>query len=160
MPPLILAIDQGTTGTTALVVSLEGETLGRVTVEFPQHFPKPGWVEHDANDIWSSVGRAVTGALEAAKVVGSAIRAIGITNQRETTLVWDRKTGKPIARAIVWQCRRTAGVCDELKKRGHEPRVREKTGLVIDAYFSGTKIAWLLDHVEGARARAENGKSE
>jgi glycerol kinase len=158
--PVVLAIDQGTTGTTALVVSLEGETLGRATVEFPQHFPKPGWVEHDPNDIWSSVGRAVTGALEAAKVVGSAIRAIGITNQRETTLVWDRKTGEPIARAIVWQCRRTAGVCDELKKQGHEPRVREKTGLVLDAYFSATKIAWMLDEVPGARAWAEGGKAE
>jgi glycerol kinase len=158
--PVLLAIDQGTTGTTALVVSLEGETLGRATVEFPQHFPKPGWVEHDANDIWSSVARAVTGALEAAKIPGSAIRAIGITNQRETTLVWDRKTGEPIARAIVWQCRRTAGVCDELKKKGHEPRVREKTGLVLDAYFSATKIAWLLDEVPGARARAEADKGE
>ncbi len=156
----LLAIDQGTTGTTALVVSLTGETLGRRTVEFPQYFPKPGWVEHDAREIWSSVGEAVKGALEAARLDGSAIAAIGITNQRETTVLWDRQTGEPIARAIVWQCRRTAGVCDELKKKGHEPRVREKTGLVIDAYFSGTKIAWLLDHVAGARARAENGKSE
>jgi glycerol kinase len=154
----LLAIDQGTTGTTALVVSLDGETLGRRTVEFPQYFPKPGWVEHDAREIWRSVEEAVQGALTAGKVTGGDIAAIGITNQRETTLVWDRKTGEPIARAIVWQCRRTADVCDDLKKKGHEPRVREKTGLVIDAYFSATKIAWLLDHVPGARDRADKGE--
>jgi len=154
----LLAIDQGTTGTTALVVSLEGETLGRHTVEFPQYFPKPGWVEHDAKEIWNSVGEAVKGALAAAKIGGAELAAIGITNQRETTLVWDRAAGEPIARAIVWQCRRTADVCDELKKQGHEPRVREKTGLVLDAYFSATKIAWLLDNVAGARARAEKGE--
>jgi glycerol kinase len=154
----LLAIDQGTTGSTALVVTLEGETLGRHTSEFPQHFPQPGWVEHDPRDLWGSVETAVTGALRAAKVDASAIAAIGITNQRETTLVWDKKTGEPIARAIVWQCRRTANVCEELKKKGHEPRVREKTGLVLDAYFSGTKIAWLLDHVAGARARADAGE--
>jgi glycerol kinase len=154
----LLAIDQGTTGTTALVVSLEGETLGRATVEFPQYFPKPAWVEHDAAEIWSSVGRAVTTALANAKVDGAQVAAIGITNQRETTLVWDRKTGEPIHRAIVWQDRRTAGVCDALKKAGHEARVRERTGLVIDAYFSGTKVAWILDAVDGARAKAEKGE--
>jgi glycerol kinase len=154
----LLAIDQGTTGTTALVVSLAGETLGRATVEFPQYFPKPAWVEHEADEIWSSVAQAVTGALRAASVAGDAIAAIGITNQRETTLVWDKKTGKPIHRAIVWQDRRTADVCAALKKDGKEPRVREKTGLVIDAYFSGTKIAWILDAVPGARARAEAGE--
>jgi glycerol kinase len=154
----LLAIDQGTTGTTALVVSLHGETLGRHTAEFPQHFPKPAWVEHDAAEIWRSVEQAVTGALKAAKIDGSALAAIGITNQRETTLVWDKKTGAPIHKAIVWQDRRTAETCDALKKAGKEPRVREKTGLVIDAYFSGTKVAWLLDNVEGARARAEKGE--
>ena len=158
MPKHLLAIDQGTTGSTALVLTLEGETLGRHTVEFPQYFPKPGWVEHDPKEIWSSVDQAVRGALAAAKVDGSALAAIGITNQRETTLVWDRKSGEPIARAIVWQCRRTSDICNELKRAGHEPRVREKTGLVIDAYFSGTKIAWLLDNVAGARARAERGE--
>jgi glycerol kinase len=154
----LLAIDQGTTGTTALVFEADGRTLGRATVEFPQHFPKPGWVEHDPEEIWRSVERAVFGALEAAKVSGNDIAAIGITNQRETTLVWDRKTGTPIHRAIVWQCRRTADTCDALKKAGHAERIRERTGLVIDAYFSGTKIAWILDAVAGARARAEAGE--
>jgi glycerol kinase len=154
----LLAIDQGTTGTTALVVSLDGATLGRATVEFPQYFPQPAWVEHDAAEIWSSVERAVTGALRAASVDGRAIAAIGITNQRETTLVWDRKSGEPIHRAIVWQDRRTAAACDALKREGKEPRVRERTGLVIDAYFSGTKIAWILDAVSGARARADKGE--
>ncbi len=154
----LLAIDQGTTGTTALVVTLAGETLGRHTVEFPQHFPKPAWVEHDPAEIWSSVEQAVKGALRAAGVSDGAIAAIGITNQRETTVVWDRKSGAPIHRAIVWQDRRTADACADLKKQGKEPRVREKTGLVIDAYFSGTKIAWILDAVPGARARAEAGE--
>ncbi len=154
----LLAIDQGTTGTTALIVSPAGETLGRHTVEFPQYFPKPAWVEHDPAEIWSSVEQAVTGALRAANVAPGTLAAIGITNQRETTLVWDRKTGAPIHRAIVWQDRRTADTCAALKNEGKEPRVREKTGLVIDAYFSGTKIAWILDAVSGARARAEAGE--
>ncbi len=158
MPKHLLAIDQGTTGSTAIVLTLEGATLGRHTVEFPQHFPKPGWVEHDAREIWASVEASVKGALAASKIAPSTLAAIGITNQRETTLVWDRNTGEPIARAIVWQCRRTSKVCDELKAAGKEPRVREKTGLVIDAYFSGTKIAWLLDNVTGARARADKGE--
>lgn len=155
---LLLAIDQGTTGSTALVVTLAGETRGRATVEFPQHFPKPGWVEHDAKEIWTSVAQAVSGALAKAGARGEDIGAIGITNQRETTLLWDTKTLEPIHRAIVWQCRRTAEVCDRLKAEGAAPRVREKTGLVIDAYFSGTKIAWILDEVPGARARAERGE--
>ena len=154
----LLAIDQGTTGSTALVVTQDGHTLGRHNVEFPQHFPKPGWVEHDPGDIWKSVQAACEGALAAAKVKGEDIAAIGITNQRETTLVWDRKTRAPIYRAIVWQCRRTADVCDALKREGKEPRIREKTGLVLDAYFSGTKIAWILDQEKGARARAEAGE--
>ncbi len=158
MPAHLLAIDQGTTGTTALVLSIEGTTLGRDTVEFPQHFPQPGWVEHDVRDIWRSVEAAVQGALRAAALEPTAIAAIGITNQRETTVLWDRKDGQPIANAIVWQCRRTAEACDALKKAGHEPRVREKTGLVLDAYFSATKIAWLLDHVPGARDRASRGE--
>ncbi len=153
----LLAIDQGTTGSTAIVVTLQGETLGKKTVEFPQHFPQPGWVEHDGSEIWTSVGAAVSGALAEANVAGADIAAIGITNQRETTLVWDRKTGEPIARAIVWQDRRTAPHCDRLKKDGLEETIRSKTGLVIDAYFSATKIGWLLDNVTGARARAESG---
>ncbi len=158
MPAYLLAIDQGTTGTTALVVSIEGETLGRTTVEFPQYFPQPGWVEHDPGEIWSSVEAATRGALQAAQLEPTAIAAIGITNQRETTLLWDRSTGHPIANAIVWQCRRTADACEALKSAGHAPRVHEKTGLVLDAYFSATKIAWLLDHVPGARDRAARGE--
>ncbi len=157
----LLAIDQGTTGSTALVVEAAraGRTLGRATTEFPQHYPKPGWVSHDAGEIWASVEASVKAALAAAGVRGEDIAAIGITNQRETTLVWERGTRRPIDLAIVWQCRRTAEVCDELKKDARTvARVREKTGLVIDAYFSATKIAWLLDHVSGARARAERGE--
>lgn len=158
MPKKLLAIDQGTTGSTALVLTLEGETLGKTTVEFPQHFPKPGWVEHDVEQIWKSVEESVSGALSAARVVGTEIGAIGITNQRETTLLWDRRTSKPVHRAVVWQCRRTAAECERLKAEGVEPAVRKKTGLVIDAYFSGTKIAWILDEVSGARARADRGE--
>ncbi|MFO0669843.1 MAG: glycerol kinase GlpK [Polyangiaceae bacterium] len=154
----VLAIDQGTTGSTAIVVSAEGATLGKATREFPQHFPKPGWVEHDPSEIWASVEASVGAALAAAKITGADIAAIGITNQRETTVVWDRKTGAPIHKAIVWQCRRTADVCDRLKAEGLAPKILEKTGLVIDAYFSGTKIAWILDAVSGARARAERGE--
>ena len=155
---LLLAIDQGTTGTTALVMDTSGATLGRATREFRQHFPAPGLVEHDAEEIWQSVLDAVSGALSAAQIKGDRIAAIGITNQRETTLVWERASGEPIHRAIVWQDRRTAGRCAELKAAGHEPAVRATTGLVLDPYFSGTKVAWILDHVEGARARAENGE--
>ena len=158
MPKKLLAIDQGTTGSTAIVLTLEGDTLGKASVEFEQHFPKPGWVEHDAEQIWRSVEQAVSGALAAAKIEGKEIGAIGITNQRETTLLWDRATGRPIHHAIVWQCRRTASLCDRLKADGAEPLVRKKTGLVIDAYFSGTKIAWILDNVPGARARADRGE--
>ncbi|APR84026.1 Glycerol kinase [Minicystis rosea] len=155
---LLLAIDQGTTGTTALVMDTNGATIGRATREFRQHFPEPGLVEHDAEEIWQSVLDAVKAALSAAKIEGDRVAAIGITNQRETTLVWERATGRPIHKAIVWQDRRTAGACAALKAGGHEPRVKAVTGLVLDPYFSGTKVAWILDHVEGARARAENGE--
>jgi glycerol kinase len=160
MPKHLLAIDQGTTGSTALVVEVaSGKTSGRATTEFPQYYPHPGWVSHDANEIWASVEASVTGALKAAGIGGQDVAAIGITNQRETTLVWDRATRRPIDLAIVWQCRRTAAVCDALKADPRTvARVREKTGLVIDAYFSATKIAWLLDHVSGARQRAERGE--
>jgi glycerol kinase len=159
-PKHILAIDQGTTGTTALVVETENmRTVGRVTTEFPQHFPKPGWVSHDVREIRSSIEASVGGALKAAGVRAEDLAALGITNQRETTVVWDRATREAIDLAIVWQCRRTADVCDQLKQDARTvARVREKTGLVIDAYFSATKIAWLLDHVGGARARAERGE--
>jgi glycerol kinase len=154
----ILSIDQGTTGSTALVMDTHGRTLGRANREFPQHFPKPGWVEHDAEEIWQSVLDSVADALRAAGVKGESIGAIGITNQRETALVWERASGKAIHRAIVWQDRRTAERCAELKRAGHEARVREITGLVLDPYFSGTKVEWLLDHVDGARVRAEKGE--
>jgi glycerol kinase len=158
MTKYILAIDQGTTGSTALVLSQEGETLGRSTHEFRQHFPKPGWVEHDTREIWGSVEQSVREAISEAKIAAKEIAAIGITNQRETTVVWNKATGEPISRAIVWQCRRTADVCDKLKAEGHADKVRAKTGLVIDAYFSGTKIAWLLDNVKGARDSADKGE--
>jgi glycerol kinase len=155
---LILAIDQGTTGSTALVMDCAGKTLGRHTVEFAQHYPAPGWVEHEPEAIWQSVLEAVAGALRAASVRGDGIAAVGVTNQRETTIVWDRASGEPVHRAIVWQDRRTASRCAELRAAGHQPRVRERTGLVLDPYFSGTKIAWILDEVAGARARAERGE--
>jgi glycerol kinase len=153
----ILALDQGTTGSTALVVDPDGRVLARGYAELPQYFPQPGWVEHDPEEIWATVERAAGAALAAARVSGTDIAAVGITNQRETTIVWERATGRPIHRAIVWQCRRTAPLCDRLRADGVESLVRVKTGLVLDAYFSGTKIRWLLDEVPGARARAERG---
>jgi glycerol kinase len=157
-PAHLLAIDQGTTGTTALVMGTDGATLGRANREFPQHFPRPGWVEHEPEEIWASVVGAVREALQVAGVQGGEIGAVGITNQRETTLLWDRQTDAPVYGAIVWQDRRTAERCAELKRAGHEERVRATTGLVIDPYFAGTKIAWVLEHVDGARVRAEAGR--
>ena len=157
MNSYILAIDQGTTGTTALVMSTEGATLGRATCEFPQHFPQPGWVEHEPDEIWESVERAAVEALRSAGLRGDQVSAIGITNQRETTLMWERDTGKPLMRAIVWQDRRTQPMCEQLRAEGHEPRIRELTGLVLDPYFSGTKAKWMLDHVPLARERAATG---
>jgi len=154
----ILAIDQGTTGSTALVMDKQGRTLGRANREFPQHFPKPGWVEHEPEEIWQSVVDSIGAALAEAGVRGSDIAAIGITNQRETVVLWDKKTGQSVHRAVVWQDRRTADTCAALKEAGHEPRVRETTGLVLDPYFSGTKVAWLLDNVPDARRRAEAGE--
>jgi glycerol kinase len=139
-------------------MALDGATLGRKNCEFPQHFPQPGWVEHEPEEIWHSVLEAVSGALQTANVRGSEIAAIGITNQRETTLLWDRASGQAVARAIVWQDRRTAPRCAELKAKGHEARVRELTGLVLDPYFSGTKLSWMLEHTPGARAAADAGK--
>lgn len=155
----ILAIDQGTTSSRAFVIDVATLAVrGQAQAEFPQIFPQPGWVEHDPEAIWQSVCTVVAGALQAAKVSGQSIAAIGMTNQRETTVVWDRATGKPLANAIVWQDRRTAPLCQQLKDRGCETLVRERTGLVLDPYFSGTKIAWLLDHVAGARAAATAGR--
>jgi glycerol kinase len=147
---VILAIDQGTTGTTCLVFDREGAVAGRAYSEFQQFFPRPGWVEHDANEIWEVTRRVAGTALADAGIRGAQLDAIGITNQRETVVAWDRESGEPIHRALVWQDRRTAGRCDELREAGHEPLVRERTGLTIDPYFSGTKIEWLLRNVEGA----------
>ncbi|MBI2218034.1 MAG: glycerol kinase GlpK [Candidatus Rokubacteria bacterium] len=157
-PRCVLALDQGTSGSTALVIDAEGRVLARGYAELPQHYPEPGWVEHDPEEIWATVETAARNALETARVSGRDIAAVGITNQRETTIVWERATGTPIRPAIVWQCRRTAPMCERLRSDGLEPIVRERTGLVLDAYFSGTKIAWLLDAVPGARRRAERGE--
>ena len=154
----VLAIDQGTTGTTALVLDASLTVLSRANQEFPQIYPQPGWVEHDPEAIWESTIQAVTHAMNEGGISGDSIAAIGITNQRETTVVWDRATSQPIHNAIVWQCRRTAPQCEALKEKGLEELFRMRTGLVVDAYFSGTKIAWILDHVEGARDRAERGE--
>lgn len=158
MGDLVLAIDQGTTGTTALIIDQRLAVLARANVEFPNHYPSPGEVEHDADEIWSSVGTAVRAALAAANVDPARLAAIGVTNQRETVLFWDRRTGRPIHRALVWQDRRTAGRCRALVEAGHEALFRERTGLVLDPYFSGTKAEWLLDNVPGARAAAERGE--
>jgi glycerol kinase len=156
---MLLAIDQGTTGTTCLVFDLEGELLGRAYREFTQHFPRPGWVEHDAAEIWE-VTHAVAGeALEDAGVPRGALEAVGITNQRETVVCWDPSTGEPLHRALVWQDRRTARRCDELREQGHLDLVRERTGLVLDPYFSGTKIEWLLRNVDGLEQRAREGRA-
>jgi glycerol kinase len=155
---VLLAIDQGTTGSTALLLDQRLRVLATHNVEFPNHFPRPGWVEHEPEEIWTSVGQAVQGALAKAGLDAGAVRGVGITNQRETSLFWDRATGRPIHRALVWQDRRTTDRCVELKEAGREPWVHQRTGLVLDPYFSGTKAAWLLDEVEGARARAERGE--
>jgi glycerol kinase len=153
----VVAIDQGTTGSTVLVLDKRGRVVARAYSEFTQHYPKPGWVEHDPEEIWRVTLRVLRQAVKRARLKAKDVAAIGITNQRETTVLWDRETGKPIHRAIVWQDRRTAAFCDELKAAGHEARVRAKTGLVVDPYFSGTKVRWLLDSVRGARERAAAG---
>jgi glycerol kinase len=158
MPRYILALDQGTTSSRAILFDHTGQVAAVRQREFPQLFPQPGWVEHDPEAIWDSQIAVARDVLAAAGVAAREIAAIGITNQRETTVVWDRATGKPIANAIVWQDRRTAALCDDLKARGWTERIRAKTGLVIDAYFSGTKVRWLLDNVPGARERAERGE--
>ena len=154
---VLLAIDQGTTGSKALLVNSSLRVLAEVTVEFPQVYPRPGWVEHRPEDIWKSVRQATRKALRVARVKPSSIAAIGITNQRETTLLWERKSGRPIHNAIVWQDRRTTRQCNALKKKGLEASVRKRTGLVLDPYFSGTKITWLLQNVAGARQKARSG---
>lgn len=158
MTRYVMAIDQGTTGSTVSIVNEDLEVVATRNQEFEQHYPKPGWVEHKPAQIWDSVLGALSLALEDAGLSGDEISAIGITNQRETSVVWERETGNAIHNAIVWQCRRTADVCENLVQEGHGESIQEKTGLVVDAYFSGTKFAWLLDHVEGARERASRGE--
>jgi glycerol kinase len=158
MEKYILAFDQGTTSSRAIVFDRDGNIKSVAQKEFEQIFPKPGWVEHDPNEIWSSQAAVAAEAITKIGINGKNIAAIGITNQRETTLVWDRETGTPVYNAIVWQDRRTSRTCDALKEKGYEAMVKEKTGLVIDAYFSGTKVKWILDHVPGAREKAEAGK--
>jgi glycerol kinase len=154
----ILAIDQGTTGTKVIVFDHDVEIRGQAYSEFTQYYPKPGWVEHDAEEIWAVSKNLIPIAMENAGIQSRELKAIGITNQRETTLIWDRATGKAIANAIVWQDRRTAAICDELKASGFESVIRHKTGLVIDPYFSATKVKWMLDHLPNLRERAENGE--
>ena len=156
--PYILALDQGTTSSRAILFDRKGQIHAVAQKEFTQYFPQPGWVEHDPTEIWSSQISVAAEVLSSAGVRARDVAAIGITNQRETTVVWDRATGRPIHHAIVWQDRRTASFCDQLKADGHAPTIRAKTGLVVDAYFSGTKGRWILDHVEGARQRAEAGE--
>lgn len=158
MEKYILALDQGTTSSRAIIFDHDGQIVDSAQQEFKQIFPQPGWVEHDANEIWESQLAMARKVLTKAGVEAAQIAAIGITNQRETTLIWDRETGEPIHNAIVWQDRRTAAFCDELKAAGHTDYIRENTGLVVDAYFSGTKVRWLLNEVERARERAEKGE--
>lgn len=157
MKKYILSLDQGTTSSRAILFNKKGEIVHSAQKEFTQHFPKPGWVEHNAQEIWGSILAVIATCLSEADVKPEQIAGIGITNQRETTVVWDKTTSKPIYNAIVWQSRQTAEICDELKEKGYSEMVREKTGLLIDAYFSGTKVKWILDNVEGAREKAENG---
>lgn len=158
MEKYILSLDQGTTSSRAILFDKAGKVAHVSQKEFTQHFPKPGWVEHNANEIWGSVLAVIAGVLSESNVKPEQIAGIGITNQRETTVVWDKETGIPVYNAIVWQSRQTSGICDELKEQGYNDLFRDKTGLLIDAYFSGTKVKWILDNVDGARQKAEEGK--
>jgi glycerol kinase len=158
LPKYILSFDQGTTSSRAIIFNKEGEIVSIAQREFTQIYPQPGWVEHDAEEIWSSQLTVATEAVLKARTTPADIAAIGITNQRETTVVWDKETGKPVYNAIVWQDRRTSAYCNSLKDQGHDKTIQEKTGLIVDAYFSATKIKWILDEVPGARQRAEQGK--
>jgi glycerol kinase len=157
-PSYILALDQGTTSSRAILFDHAGLPVASCQREFAQHFPQPGWVEHDPRDIWNSQLACAREAIAQAGVNPASIAAIGIANQRETTILWDRATGEPVANAIVWQDRRTAGACERLRDAGRAPFIAERTGLELDAYFSATKLQWLLDHIPGARARAEKGE--
>lgn len=158
MEKYILALDQGTTSSRAVLFNKRGEIVHVAQKEFTQYFPRPGWVEHDANEIWGSILAVIAACLMEANVKPDQVVGIGITNQRETTVVWDKHTGQPVYPAIVWQSRQTEEICEDLKAKGYEPMVRDKTGLLIDAYFSGTKVKWILDHVAGAREKAERGE--
>ncbi|MCS0672025.1 glycerol kinase GlpK [Cytobacillus firmus] len=158
MDKYILSLDQGTTSSRAILFNKKGEIVHTAQKEFTQHFPKPGWVEHNANEIWGSILSVIAGVFSESGIKPEQIAGIGITNQRETTVVWDKETGVPIYNAIVWQSRQTSEICDELKEKGYNDLFREKTGLLIDAYFSGTKVKWILDHVEGAREKAQQGE--
>ena len=158
MKGYVIALDQGTTSSRAIVFDRAGQIVSIAQYDYPQIYPRPGWVEHDPADILGTQIRALAEAFEKSGVAAEDIAAIGVTNQRETSLVWDRTTGKPVYNAIVWQCRRTAAFCDRLAAEGVGAYIRDKTGLLIDAYFSGTKIRWILDNVEGARERAERGE--
>ena len=154
----IVALDQGTTSSRAVILDHNSNVIGVAQKEFTQHYPQAGWVEHDPMDIWASQSSVLVEVLAQTGITSDNIAAIGITNQRETTIVWDKETGKPIYNAIVWQCRRTASICEQLKKEGMTDYIKENTGLVVDPYFSGTKVKWILDHVEGARERAKRGE--
>ncbi|HAA7790040.1 TPA_asm: glycerol kinase [Listeria monocytogenes] len=154
----ILALDQGTTSSRAMIIDEEGEVIGVAQEEFDQIFPKPGWVEHNANEIWASILAVIAGVLLKTNISSKEIAGIGITNQRETTVIWDKESGKPIYNAIVWQSRQTEDICKQLRKEGYEDTIRSKTGLLIDPYFAGTKARWILDHVDGAQERAEKGE--
>ena len=158
MSDLILAIDAGTTGITVLVVDATGAVRGRSYSEFTQHYPQPGWVEHDAEEIWDVTRRVMHAALSVTGISARDLAGIGITNQRETTVLWDRGSGRPVANAIVWQCRRSASICERLRTAGLEDEIRARTGLVLDPYFSGTKLVWYLENIDGLRARAQAGE--
>ncbi|MCM3729061.1 glycerol kinase GlpK [Neobacillus cucumis] len=158
MEKYILSLDQGTTSSRAILFNKNGEIVHTAQKEFTQHFPKPGWVEHNANEIWGSILSVIAGVLSESGIKPEQISGIGITNQRETTVVWDKETGEPVYNALVWQSRQTSEICEQLKVKGYNDLFREKTGLLIDAYFSGTKVKWILDNIEGARDKAEQGQ--
>lgn len=158
MGKYVMALDAGTTSNRAIIFNKKGEILSVAQKEFIQHFPKPGWVEHDPTEIWSTQYGVCSEAIAKLGIDAKEIEAIGITNQRETTIVWEKETGKPVYNAIVWQCRRTADMADKLVEDGYREMIQDKTGLVVDAYFSATKIRWILDHIENGQERAENGE--
>ena len=158
MAKYVMALDAGTTSNRCILFNEKGEMCSVAQKEFTQYFPKPGWVEHNANEIWSTQLGVAVEAMQNIGATADDIAAIGITNQRETAIVWDKETGEPVYHAIVWQCRRTSAYCDTLKEQGFTEMIQKKTGLVIDAYFSATKVKWILDHVEGARRKAEEGR--